>query len=144
MVLNPVNEKEEERKPDPAVATANGGENANISMCGSSNDTGNDEVITAMFVPVILSHRDHPNIEVCVYALLDDGSDSTFVKDSAAKDLSVSGTKMSQFIESMVLLSKSLTEASHQYLCPRRIPERRFYQVENRFQCQKLLASGHI
>ncbi len=93
--------KEEERKPDPAVATANGGENANVSMCGSSNDTGKDDVITVMFVPVILRHRDCPNIEVCVYALLDDGSDSTFVKDSVAKDLGVSGTKMSLKLNTM-------------------------------------------
>ncbi len=93
--------KEEERKPDPGVATADGGENANVSMCGSSNDTGKDDVITAMFVPVLLSHRDRPNIEVCVYALLDDGSDSTFVKDSVAKDLGVSGTKMSLKLNTM-------------------------------------------
>ncbi len=93
--------KEEERKPDPAVATANGGENANFSMCGSSTDTGKDDVITAMFIPVIPSHKDHPNIEVCVYALLDDGSDSTFVKDLVAKDLGVSGTKMSLKLNTM-------------------------------------------
>ena len=69
---------------------------SNASTCGStsSNHAEESNVITAMFDPVILSHKDRPNIETRVYALLDDGSDSTFVKDSVLKDLSVSGTEV--------------------------------------------------
>ena len=61
----------------------------------SSNHAAEGYVITAMFVPVILSHKDRPNIETRVYTLLDYGSDSTVVKDSVLKDLGVSGTKVS-------------------------------------------------
>ena len=32
-----------------------------------------------MIVPVVVHDMDHPHVEVSVYALLDDGSDSTFV-----------------------------------------------------------------
>lgn len=49
-----------------------------------------------MLVPVVLKHKDRLTVEVCVYALLDEGSDSTFViKDSVLKDLGVSDPEVS-------------------------------------------------
>ena len=54
-----------------------------------------------MFAPVILRYQDRPNIETRVYALLDDGSDSTFVKESVLKDLGVSGTELSLRLNTM-------------------------------------------
>ena len=74
-----------------------------MSTCGttSSNHIEESSVITAMFVPVILSHRDRPHVEVRVYALLDDGSDSTFIKNSVLKDLGVSGTEVSLKLNTM-------------------------------------------
>ena len=74
-----------------------------MSTCGttSSNHIEEGSVITAMFVPVILSHRDRSHVEVRVYALLDDGSDSTFVKNSVLKDIGVSGTEVSLKLNTM-------------------------------------------
>ena len=74
-----------------------------MSTCGttSSNHIEESSVITAMFVPVILSHRDRPHVEVRVYALLDGGSDSTFIKNSVLKDLGVSGTEVSLKLNTM-------------------------------------------
>ena len=42
-----------------------------------------------MIVPVILHHKDNPGIEVTVYALLDDASDTTFIKSSVKEKLGV-------------------------------------------------------
>ena len=47
-----------------------------------------------MIVPVVVQHMDRPHVEVSIYALLDDGSDSTFVKNSALKELGLEGTEM--------------------------------------------------
>ena len=99
--------KEKERPPaqetpkeNPATSES---ANTNASTCGStsSNHAEEGNVITAMFAPVILSHKDRPNIETRVYALLDDGSDSTFVKESVLKDLGVSGTEVSLRLNTM-------------------------------------------
>ena len=75
----------------------------NVSTCGttSSNHIEEGNVVTAMFVPVILTHTERPNIEVRVYALLDDGSDSTFVKNSVLKDLGVCGSDVSLTLNTM-------------------------------------------
>ena len=87
-------------KENPAT---NQSANTNASTCGStsSNHAEEGNVITAIFVPVILSHKDRPNIETRVYALLDDGSDSTFVRNSVLKDLGVSGTELSLRLNTM-------------------------------------------
>lgn len=93
--------KKEEPKLDPPIEPANEAVNAHVGMCGSSSHTEKDDIITAMFIPVILSHKDRPNVEVRVYALLDDGSDSTFVVDSVVKDLGVGGTEMTLKLNTM-------------------------------------------
>ena len=83
------NNKETERspaqeKPKESLQTTPTAESAdtNASTCGSTSLNCGEEsdVVTAMFVPVILSHKDQPDIKIRVYALLGDGSDSTFVK----------------------------------------------------------------
>ncbi|KAK3749896.1 hypothetical protein QZH41_005809 [Actinostola sp. cb2023] len=47
-----------------------------------------------MIVPVWLHHKDNPQHEVLVYALLDDASDTTFVRTSTLEALGVSGTEI--------------------------------------------------
>jgi hypothetical protein len=42
----------------------------------------------------VLSDKDRPTVEVRVYALLHDGSDSTLIKESVLKDLGVSVTEV--------------------------------------------------
>ena len=44
-------------------------------------------VTNSMIVPVWLYHKDSPDKEVLVYALLDDASDSTFIKSETLHDL---------------------------------------------------------
>ena len=47
-----------------------------------------------MIIPVWLLHKDRPQSEVLVYALLDNASDTTFVKSSVLKKLGVEGPEV--------------------------------------------------
>ena len=47
-----------------------------------------------MIVPVWLHHKDSPDKEVLVYALLDDASDSTFIKSETLRDLGLKGPEV--------------------------------------------------
>jgi hypothetical protein len=91
--IKPPAQESPDKNPPPDLDSESAN-TANVSVCGSSNYTDEDGIITAMLVPVILSHKDCPTVEVCVCALLDDGSDSTFIKESVLKDLGVSGTEV--------------------------------------------------
>ena len=51
-------------------------------------------VTNSMIVPVWLHHKDSPDKEVLVYALLDDASDSTFIKSETLRDLGLKGPKV--------------------------------------------------
>ena len=65
-----------EKAGSPAK-NSNQAANAHASVC---NSTGQSEgVTTSMIVPVILHHKNNPDVKVNVYALLDDGSDTTSV-----------------------------------------------------------------
>ena len=58
--------------------------NANVTPSDSSSTN-------SVIVPVTLYHKDSPSVSVNVYALLDNASDSTFIKTSILRDLSISG-----------------------------------------------------
>ena len=90
-------------KVNPSVTPTRESVDTNMSTCGTilSHHIEEGSVITAMFVPVILCHRDHPHVEVRVYALLDDGSDSTLIKNSVMEDLGFSGTEVSLKLNTM-------------------------------------------
>ena len=47
-----------------------------------------------MIVPVWLQHKDSPQKEVMVYALLDDASDTTFIKSETLRDLGLKGPEI--------------------------------------------------
>ena len=47
-----------------------------------------------MIVPVSIHHKDSPDKEVLVYALLDDASDSTFIKSETLHDLGLKGPEV--------------------------------------------------
>lgn len=47
----------------------------------------------SMIVPVWITHMNNPNDEKLIYALLDDQSDTTFVKENVLQDLGVKGEK---------------------------------------------------
>ena len=63
-------------------------------MCGSTSSPDVDNT-TSMIVPVVVHYMDRPHVEVSVYALPDDGSDSTFVTNSTLKELGLEGTDVS-------------------------------------------------
>ena len=69
-------------------------------MCGS---TSLPDVVTttSMIVPAVVHHMDRPHVEVSVYALLDNGSDSTFVTNSTLKELGLEGTEVSLKLNTM-------------------------------------------
>ncbi|XP_028417981.1 uncharacterized protein LOC114542688 [Dendronephthya gigantea] len=98
-----------EEKEYPGQDKANDDDDASLSnesansarICGSSNVAEDKDIVTAMFVPVAVSHKDRPDVEVNVYALLDDGSDSTFVKNSVLRELGVNGTEVSLKLNTM-------------------------------------------
>ena len=54
-----------------------------------------------MIVPAVVHHMDRPHVEVSVYALLDNGSDSTFVTNSTLKELGLEGTEVSLKLNTM-------------------------------------------
>ena len=55
-----------------------------------------------MIVPVILRHEGNPGIEVKVYALLDDASDTTFIKSSGKETLGVQGVDTALILSTML------------------------------------------
>jgi len=62
-----------------------------VSNCASTSDV---TVVNSMILPVWLHHKDCPETEVLVYTLLDNASDTTFIKTSTLKDLGVEGLEL--------------------------------------------------
>ena len=62
-----------------------------VSNCASTSDF---TTINSMILPVWLHHKDRPETEVLVYALLDNASDTTFIKTSTLKELGVEGPEL--------------------------------------------------
>ena len=58
-----------------------------------------DVPITMSTVPIWLYHKDNPNNRICVYALLDNASGGTFIKEDSLRKLGIEG------IESKLLLT---------------------------------------
>ena len=71
--------------------------NACTTVCNVTE--AGDVPITMGFVPVWLYHKDNPNNRICVYALLDNASGGTFIKEDSLRKLGVEG------IESKLLLT---------------------------------------
>ena len=71
---------------NPPSPPGNEPSKAKESTCGSTTST-DTETTTSMIVPVKVHHKDRPSVELRVYALLHDGSDSTFVTNSTLRDL---------------------------------------------------------
>ena len=62
-------------------------------------------VTNSMIVPVWLHHKDSPDKEVLVYALLDDASDSTFIKSETLRDLCTRCWERKKFVLRRYLVS---------------------------------------
>ncbi len=59
-------------------------------------------VTNSMIIPVWLHHKDNPQKEVLVYALLDDASDTTFIKSQTLRDLGLSGPEIKLSLHTML------------------------------------------
>ena len=74
--------------------------NANASVCTSAFSS-NGEFIKSIVVPVVLYHKENPSIEIKTYELLDNGSDSNFIKSSTLRKLDVDGPQMTLNLNTM-------------------------------------------
>lgn len=74
-----------ETNPDQAISNCS-------SVCHSVGER--NSVTNSLIVPVWLHHKDSPQREVMVYALLDDASDTTFIKAKTLCDLGLKGTEV--------------------------------------------------
>lgn len=82
---------------DPNVKNESASESPSeqSSVEGTTSRTiATDSVTNSMILPVWLHHRDHPEREVMVYALLDNASDTTFIKSSVLESLDLKGPEM--------------------------------------------------
>ena len=81
----PSNHEETETNPEQAVSNCS-------SVCHSIGERGS--ITNSMIVPVWICHKDSPQREVMVYALLDEASDTTFIKLKTLRDLGLTGTEV--------------------------------------------------
>ena len=78
-------------------------ERPHVSNCANVSNAlvWGDCVVNSMIIPVWLSHQDNPQEEVMVYALLDDASDTTFVRTSTLQALGVQGVDVKLNLHTM-------------------------------------------
>lgn len=84
--------KNKQETPKATEVVSESGAAHAVSNCAS---TGlGITVINSMILPVWLHHKDRPETEVLVYALLDNASDTTFIKMSTLRSLGVEGPEL--------------------------------------------------
>ena len=64
------------------------------SVCHASGGNATSNATSALIVPVWLHHKDDPERETQVYAVLDDQSDTCFVTDEVCEELGLKGPKV--------------------------------------------------
>ena len=92
---------EELNKTKEAEKPSDGSASVNTSGVYSNQDH-NTVVTNCMILPVLLSHKQMPEKVVQVYALLDEASDTTFVKTSVMHGLEIEGTRTSLQLNTMM------------------------------------------
>ena len=75
---------------------------ANAAITNSNSAPASSVVTNCLIVPVLLSHKDRPETEVKVYALLDDASDTTFIKESVREQLGIEGLETTLQLSTML------------------------------------------
>ena len=76
-----------------------------ISIPAISNCSSTDSqrvVINSLIVPVRLHHKDSPKREIMIYALLDEASDTTFIKSEVLKNLGLKGPEVKLNLSTML------------------------------------------
>ena len=78
--------------------------NQAVSNCSSasSQSSKDKDVTNCLIVPVWLHHGDRPEQEIMVYALLDDASDTTFVKSDTLRKLGLQGPEVQLSLSTML------------------------------------------
>jgi len=99
--------------------------NLNASVCSAVSWHG--VVTNSLIIPVYVHHKSHPEVKVKVYALLDDASDTTFIKTAVKEKLGISGVD-SKLILSTMLGSEEINVCRVDGLVVERIDQR--VQVE--------------
>ena len=82
----------ESRDSEKTNSNSNQSSSNTSSVCHTVGEM--NSVTTSMIVPVWLQHKDSPDREVLVYALLDEASDSTFIKSETLRDLGLNGPEI--------------------------------------------------
>ena len=80
-------------------------EKEDISIPAISNCSSTDSqqvVINSLIVPVWLHHKDSPKREIMTYALLDEASDTTFIKSEVLKNLGLKGPEVKLNLSTML------------------------------------------
>lgn len=95
----------------PGISTSNSNstvtESANTNASSSASIHSADKkpsitVTNSKIVPVTLHHKDNPEQEIKVYALLDDASDTTFVTEKVQKTLGIEGVETRLSLSTML------------------------------------------
>ena len=107
------------------VANDDRDSNLNVSVCSAIS--GRDMVTNSLIIPVYVFRKGHPELKVKVYALLDDASDTTFIKTVVKDKLGIPGVN-SKLILSTMLGSEEITVCRVDGLVVERIDQR--VQVE--------------
>ena len=107
------------------VANDDRDSNLNVSVCSAIS--GRDMVPNSLIIPVYVFRKGHPELKVKVYALLDDASDTTFIKTVVKDKLGIPGVN-SKLILSTMLGSEEITVRRVDGLVVERIDQR--VQVE--------------
>lgn len=95
-VKGPNIEKQLESK-SPAVES-----NSNASSATYNSVNDRPMITNSKIVPVVLFHKDNPEKEVKVYALLDDASDTTFISTKSQHHLGIKGVEMNLNLHTML------------------------------------------
>ena len=72
-----------------------------VTACASYNQPNGVARKSSMVVPVFLSHRDNPDREELIYAMLDTQSDATFVTERTARVLGLKGKNIHLSLSTM-------------------------------------------
>ena len=91
-----------ERQTEEKKKTDDEEKHANACASVSHSSMGHEDVTNCMILPVLLHHKDNPDLEVIMYALLDDASDTTFVAEKVLADLGITGVNVKLNLSTML------------------------------------------
>ena len=106
---HPKGKPSQDRTQGRGESTPSTSAKANASSISLTSHVESAVITNSKLVPVYVSHRDHPKKEMKDYALLDDASDTTFVKTKIQEVLGLKGVEPS--------LRLALCQARNLHLC---------------------------